>query len=64
MDENSPCDNNVAVTLTSPSGVLYTLTMPITPKSLAGVAGPIDWGIDDTMWRLEVEPTIATAGSW
>ena len=55
-------DKNVAVTLKSPSGVLYTQTMPINAKSLAGVAGPIAWSIDDTMWRLHVKPTIASAG--
>ena len=53
---------NVAVTLTSPSGDHYTSTMPTTPQSLAGVAGPIAWGSDDTMWRLQVKPTIASAG--
>jgi len=53
---------NVTVTLTSPSGALYTTTMPITAQSLAGVAGPIAWGSDDTMWRLHVKPTVASAG--
>jgi len=51
----------VTVTLTSPSGVHYTQTMPITPLSRAGVAGPIAWGSDDTMWRLHVKRTIASA---
>jgi hypothetical protein len=48
------------VTLTSPSGVTYTPTPPIpvpSPLPPAGVDGPIVWG-DDTMWRLQVEPTI------
>jgi hypothetical protein len=52
----------VTVTLTSPSGVHYTQTMPITPLSPAGVAGPIAWGSDDARWRLHVRRTIASAG--
>jgi hypothetical protein len=52
---------SVIVTLTSPSGVSYDSTIPITPLSLAGVDGPIAWSIDDTMWRLEVKRTIASA---
>jgi hypothetical protein len=52
---------SVTVTLTSPSGTLYDVTMPINAQSLAGVDGPIPWDIDDTMWRLEVKPTIASA---
>jgi hypothetical protein len=53
---------SVTVTLTSPSGDFYDSTIPITPLSLAGVDGPIPWSIDDTMWRLEVKRTIASAG--
>jgi hypothetical protein len=52
--------SGVTVTLTSPSGILYTT--PSTATSLAGVDGPILWDIDDTMWRLEVKSTIASAG--
>jgi hypothetical protein len=52
---------NVSVTLTSPSGAIYDSTIPTTAQSLAGVDGPIAWGSDDTMWRLQVKPTIATA---
>ena len=46
----------VTVTLTSPSGVIFTSTTAAAP---AGVDGPIEWGADDTMWRLQVEPTVA-----
>jgi hypothetical protein len=49
-----------AVTLTSPSGVIFTPTPPIPPPSPlppAGLDVPIVWG-DNTMWRLQVEPTI------
>ncbi len=53
---------NVSVTLTSPSGAIYDSTIPTTAQSLAGVDGPIAWGSDDTMWRLQVKPTIASAG--
>jgi hypothetical protein len=52
---------NANVTLTSPSGVNYDSTIPTDPQSLAGVDAPIVWGIDDTMWRLQVKPTISTA---
>jgi hypothetical protein len=50
------------VTLTSPSGKTYIPTAPPTvppppPLPQAGVDAPIDWG-DNTMWRLQVEPTI------
>ena len=54
--------SNVSVTLISPSGDYYTPAMPTTPQSLAGVAGPIAWTIEDSMWRLQVKPTIASAG--
>jgi len=52
--------SNVSVTLISPSGDYYTSTTPTT--SPAGVAGPIPWTIEDSMWRLQVKPTIASAG--
>jgi hypothetical protein len=48
------------VTLTSPSGAIFTPTPPIPPPSPlppAGLDVPIVWG-DNTMWRLQVEPTI------
>jgi hypothetical protein len=54
--------SNVAVSLISPSGDYYTPAIPTTSQSLAGVAGPIAWSIDDSMWRLEVKSTIASAG--
>jgi hypothetical protein len=54
--------SNVSVTLISPSGHYYTSTTPITSQSPAGVAGPIQWTIEDSMWRLHVKPTIASAG--
>jgi hypothetical protein len=52
---------NANVTLTSPSGACYDSTIPTDRQSLAGVEQPIAWGTDDTMWRLQVKPTIATA---
>jgi hypothetical protein len=52
---------SVTVTLTSPSGAIYTSTIPTPAQSPAGVGGPTAWGSDDTMWRLQVKPTIATA---
>jgi hypothetical protein len=59
----------VEVTLISPSGVKYKPTAPplplpnpLPPPPPAGVDVPIPWGSEDTMWRLQVEPTIATAG--
>jgi hypothetical protein len=51
----------VTVSLTSPSGVLYTSTAVAPAQSPAGVGGPTPWGSDDTVWRLEVKPTLATA---
>jgi hypothetical protein len=50
---------NVTVTLTSPSGITFTSTTLTAP---AGMDGPIGWGSDDTMWRLQVEPTVAGSG--
>ena len=59
----------VEVTLISPSGVEYKPTAPplplpnpLPPPPPAGVDVPIPWGSEDTMWRLQVEPTVATAG--
>jgi hypothetical protein len=56
----------VMVTLTSPSGEKFVPTPPVIPPPAilpqAGVDVPIPWGVDDTMWRLQVEPTIATDG--
>jgi len=52
----------VTVTLTSPSGATYTSTTSTPPQSPAGVGSPTAWGIDDTMWRVEVKPTVASAG--
>jgi hypothetical protein len=59
----------VEVTLISPSGVEYKPTAPplplpdpLPPPPPAGVDVPIPWSSEDTMWRLHVEPTIATAG--
>ena len=51
--------SGVKVTLTSPSGVVFTST---TATGLAGMDGPIAWGGYDTMWRLQVEPTAAGQG--
>jgi hypothetical protein len=62
------------VTLTSPSGKIYTPTPPSIPPPFplppAGVDDPIVWG-NDTMWRLVVEPTMiqksyaaAEHGNW
>jgi hypothetical protein len=48
--------SGVTVTLKSPSGVTFTSTTATAP---AGVDGPIPWGVGDTMWRLQVEPTVA-----
>jgi hypothetical protein len=53
--------SSVSVTLISPTGDYYTSTTPTTPQSPAGVAGPIPWTIEDSMWRLEVKPTITSA---
>lgn len=56
----------IDVTLVSPSGVRYRPTAPVTPPPNplppAGVDLPIQWSIDDTMWQLHVDPTVATAG--
>jgi hypothetical protein len=52
----------VVVTLTSPSGADYKSTVPTPPQSPAGVSSPTAWGIDDTMWRVEVKSTIASSG--
>lgn len=61
--------NGVDVNLISPSGVRYVPTPPplpvpnpLPPTIQAGVDTPIPWGSEDSMWRLQVEPTIATAG--
>ena len=51
--------DGVTVTLTSPSGVVFTST---TAGATAGMDGPFAWGNDDTMWRLQVEPTVAGTG--
>ncbi|WP_407147940.1 hypothetical protein [Bradyrhizobium sp. ORS 86] len=51
---------DVDVTLTSPSGVVYAPTAPLSsssPVPPAGIDIPLVWG-DDTMWRLQVEPTV------
>ena len=45
----------VEVSLTSPSGVIFTSTVVYAP---AGVGPPIVWGANDTMWRLQVEATV------
>jgi len=52
----------VVVTLTSPSGIVYAPSPPPSsgpsgPIPPAGVDIPIVWG-SDTMWRLQVEPTV------
>ena len=47
--------SNVSVTLISPTGNYYTSTTPTTSQSPAGVAGPIPWTIEDSMWRLQVK---------
>ncbi len=56
----------VDVTLISPSGDKFTPTAPVTPPPSilppAGVDIPIPWSVDSMMWRLQVEPTIATSG--
>jgi hypothetical protein len=59
----------VAVTLTSPSGVLTspgaaTLTLPDLPipsGTTTQVIGPVAWG-NSTMWLLQVGPTVAAPG--
>jgi len=53
---------HVTVTLTSPSGDVYDPTILTTSQSLAGVDKPLAWTSGDTMWRLQVKPTIAAAG--
>lgn len=58
----------VGVTLTSPSGKIYQPAAPVypPPKPLpqAGVDLPIPWGGNaDTMWRLQVEATVAGSGA-
>jgi len=52
--KNADADG-VTVTLTSPSGVVFTSTDSSSP---AGVEGPIEWGGDDKVWRLQVEHTV------
>jgi hypothetical protein len=52
----------VAVSLISPSGVLYPSTANPAPNAPAGVDAPVAWSNYDTMWRLQVEPTIAGPG--
>lgn len=58
----------VTVTLISPGGIEYEAPLlptptPTTPPQPAGVDGPIQWDADDnTMWRLQVEPTLASDG--
>ena len=57
--------STTTVTLKSPSGVTYLPAPPLPPQpSPAGVDVPTVWG-DNTMWRLQVEPTInaGNAGS-
>jgi hypothetical protein len=49
----------VTVTLTSPSGIIFSST---TATDTAGVDGILAWGINNTMWRLQVEPTVASSG--
>ena len=56
---NNADANGVTVTLTSPSGAVFGPTTAATPAS---VDGPIAWGSADTMWLLQVEPTIAGSG--
>jgi hypothetical protein len=63
------CATPVQVTLISPSGIVYHPTPPPLPMpdpppppSPAGLDGPLPWGPDDVMWRLQVEPTIASNG--
>jgi hypothetical protein len=52
----------VIVTLTSPSGAIYISTTATNAQAPAGVDAPLAWGSDDTMWRLQVKPTIAAPG--
>jgi hypothetical protein len=47
----------VSVTLRSPSGIIYVPSPGGASKPLAGIDLPLHWG-DNTMWRLQVEPTI------
>lgn len=56
---NSTQADGVTVTLTSPSGITFTST---TATDSAGVDGILAWGINNTMWRLQVEPTVAGPG--
>lgn len=59
---DSASAQNVSVTLTSPSGIVYNPTPPPPPNTPpvlapAGLDVPITLG-NDTMWRLQVEPTV------
>jgi hypothetical protein len=58
MDE--PDASSVSITLTSPSGVIYT-PASTTPPPPAGVDLPITWG-GQTMWRLHVDHTRIAPG--
>jgi hypothetical protein len=53
---------DIVVTLTSPSGTSYSSNVVTPNPSPAGVGSPTPGSSDDTMWRLEVKPTVATAG--
>ncbi len=51
----------VTVYLKSPSGVVYSSTTVAPLDSPVGVGGPTPGSSNDTLWRLEVKPTLATA---
>jgi hypothetical protein len=53
---------DVKVSLTSPSGVIFASTATPPAQSPAGVDVPLAWGSYDTMWRLQVEPTVTGPG--
>jgi hypothetical protein len=51
----------VTVSLTSPSGVVCSSTTVTLPPPPFGVGGPTPGSSVDTVWRLEVKPTLTTA---
>jgi hypothetical protein len=53
---------DIVVTLTSPSGTSYSSNVVTPNPSPAGVGSPTPGSSDDTMWRVEVKPTVASAG--
>ena len=67
VDEDRPMPAAVTVTLTSPSGAHFTSTTayhlrPRHPLPPTPGCTHRSYGVDDMMWRLAVDPTIAAAG--